>query len=328
MRMMQSRRGFVASAAAASLLSSASTLADESPLETTTIRIAGHTNICPAPQYIADELLRAEGFTNIRYVARASTGAVASGEVDFDSRTAPWLVAHLDGGKPVVALAGVHSGCYELFAREPIRNVIDLKGKRVGIATLGGSGHHFLAIIVAHVGLDPHKDINWVAKGDGNFMDLLATGEVDAFLAFPPEPQELRARKIGRAIFNTTTDKPWSQYFCCFAYGNRDFVRNHPVATKRYLRAFLKAVDICASDPAGVAQRLVDAKYTPSYDYALQTLNELPYNRWREFDAEDSMRFYALRLYDVGMIKSNPKELITEGTDWRFLNELKRELKA
>ena len=40
------------------------------------------------------------------------------------------------------------------------------------------------------------------------------------------------------------------------------------------------------------------------------------------------MRFYALRLHEAGMIKSSPNKLIAEGTDWRFLDELKRELKA
>jgi hypothetical protein len=73
-----------------------------------------------------------------------------------------------------------------------------------------------------------------------------------------------------------------------------------PVATKRYLRAVLKATDLCAADPARGAQRLVDANYTPLYDYAFQTLTELPYDRWREFDPEDSMRFHALRLQEVG----------------------------
>ena len=48
------------------------------------------------------------------------------------------------------------------------------------------------------------------------------------------------------------------------------------------------------------------------YDYALQTLTELPYDSWREFDPEDSMRFYALRLHEVGMIKSSPNALIAE----------------
>jgi NitT/TauT family transport system substrate-binding protein len=40
------------------------------------------------------------------------------------------------------------------------------------------------------------------------------------------------------------------------------------------------------------------------------------------------MRFYALRLHEAGMIRSSPNQIIAEGTDWRFLNELKRELKA
>ncbi len=142
--------------------------------------------------------------------------------------------AHLDAGEPITALAGVHSGCYELFAHEPIRTISDLKGKRVGIQALGSSGHLFLAIMAAHVGLDPDKDINWVTPArSANAMELFADGKIDAFLGFPPEPQELRARKIGRVIVNTATDQPWSQYFCCMLSGNRDFVREHPIATKR-----------------------------------------------------------------------------------------------
>jgi NitT/TauT family transport system substrate-binding protein len=64
------------------------------------------------------------------------------------------------------------------------------------------------------------------------------------------------------------------------------------------------------------------------YDYALQTLRELPYGKWRQYDPEDALRFYALRMHDAGMIKSTPQKLIAQGTDWRFWNELKRELKA
>jgi NitT/TauT family transport system substrate-binding protein len=81
-------------------------------------------------------------------------------------------------------------------------------------------------------------------------------------------------------------------------------------------------------EPERVARRLVDGGYTARYDYALQTLMELPYGRWREYDPEDTMRFYGLRLHEAGMIKSSPNKIIAEGTDWRFLNELKRELKA
>jgi NitT/TauT family transport system substrate-binding protein len=148
------------------------------------------------------------------------------------------------------------------------------------------------------------------------------------FLASRPEPQELRARKIGHVILNTTTDQPWSQYFCCMLTGHKEFIDNYPIATKRILRAILKANDICAVEPDRAAQRLVDRGFAPNYDHALETLTELPYASWREYDAEDSLRFFALRLHEVGMIGSSPNQLIAEGTDWRFLNELKRELKA
>jgi NitT/TauT family transport system substrate-binding protein len=187
--------------------------------------------------------------------------------------------------------------------------------------------------MAANVGLDPHKDIEWVEGAAVNPfglfpLELFAEGKVDAFLAFPPEPQELRARNVGHVILNTTTDRPWSQYFCCMLVGNAAFVKNHPVATKRVVRAILKSNDICAAEPRRAAQQLVDRGFAQNYDYALQTLSELPYAQWREFDPEDSLRFFALRLHEVDMIKSSPKQLIAEGTDWRFLNELKRELKA
>jgi NitT/TauT family transport system substrate-binding protein len=112
------------------------------------------------------------------------------------------------------------------------------------------------------------------------------------------------------------------------ATGNREFVRKHPIATKRALRAILKAADICALEPELAARALVDGGFTPRYDYALQTMQDVPYNKWRVYDPEDSVRFYALRLREAGMIKSAPQRLIAQGTDWRFLNELKKELKG
>jgi NitT/TauT family transport system substrate-binding protein len=129
-------------------------------------------------------------------------------------------------------------------------------------------------------------------------------------------------------ILNSATDRPWSQYFCCLLGGDREYVRKYPIATKRVLRAILKAADLCATDSARAAQNLVDRGFTSRYDYALQTVGELPYDKWREYDPEDTLRFYALRLHEAGLIKSSPNNIIAECTDWRFLNELKRELKA
>jgi NitT/TauT family transport system substrate-binding protein len=110
--------------------------------------------------------------------------------------------------------------------------------------------------------------------------------------------------------------------------GNREFVQKYPVATKRVLRAILKATDLCASEPARVAQQMVERGFASRYDYAVQALSEVPYDKWREYDPEDTIRFYSLRLHEIGMIKASPQKIIAGGTDWRFLDELKRELKA
>jgi NitT/TauT family transport system substrate-binding protein len=156
----------------------------------------------------------------------------------------------------------------------------------------------------------------------------LAQGKIDAFLGFPPEPQELRARKIGHVVVRTATDKPWSQYFCCMLIANRDFVRAHPVATKRAVRAILKAADLCAQNPKRAAQIVVAKGFTRKYEYAYEALREVNYNAWRTYDPDNTLRFHALRLQEAGMIKSSPQRIIAEGTNWQFLNELRKELKA
>jgi NitT/TauT family transport system substrate-binding protein len=95
--------------------------------------------------------------------------------------------------------------------------------------------------------------------------------------------------------------------------GNSEYVQNYPVATKRVVRAVLEAADICFGEPERAARRLVDGGFTEHYDYTLQGLGEVPYAKWREYDPEDTLRFYALRLHETGLIKSTPNKLIAQG---------------
>jgi NitT/TauT family transport system substrate-binding protein len=304
----------------------------EPPPETTRLRVHHSLSLCVAPQYVAEDLLRSEGFTDVQYVRpHGPTGfykALTSAEVDIGNDFAPLVVIHLDRGDPLVALAGVHVGCFELFGTDRVRTIRDLKGKTVGVRGLETPPHAFLVSMLTHVGLDPSKDVAWATHTSEESMRLLARGEIDAFMGFPPEPQRLRAKKIGRVVVNSSVDRPWSQYFCCMAVANRDFARKYPVAAKRALRAMLKAADVCALEPDRAARTLVDQGVTASYDDAIRTMKDVVYTRWREYDPEDTLRFYALRLHEAGMIKSSPHKIIAQGTEWRFLNELKKELKA
>jgi NitT/TauT family transport system substrate-binding protein len=309
--------------------------AAEGPPEITSVRIANlklePKSVCGATHEIAADLLRAEGFTDVRYVDAPSDAyeeTIARGEADFVQNFAIDHVSAIDRGLDIAVLTGVHVGCLEVFGKEDFRGFADLRGKRVGAPVPGLSGQGLLSLMAAQVGLDPKKDINWVFSGSVDPMRFFVDGKIDAFLSYPPRAQELRAGHVGRVLLKTAVDLPWSQYFCCMLAGNRDFVRNYPAATKRVMRAFLKAADLCASAPARVAQRLVDTRFTPRYDYAFEALSELPYDKWREYDPEDTLRFIALQMREAGFIKSTPQKIIAEGTDWRFLNELKRELKA
>ncbi len=334
MPVMQDRRRFLAtlsSTAAAGLLDVANVLGQEAPLETTRIRLYEWTSVCIAPQFVAEELLKAEGFTDVQYVRAEPTGQLpnpllASGAVDINSQFSAPSILRIEAGDPVVFLGGMHVGCFELFGIGQIRAVRDLKGKRVAIPAFGSPHHVFLASIAAYVGLDPSRDINFVTYPANQSMQLLADSKIDALLSFPPVPQELRAKKIGHVILNSSIDRPWSQYFCCMISGNREFVRKHPVATKRAMRALLKAVDLCVAMPERAARIVADRGYP--YEYALQAVREIPYAKWRDYDPEDAVRFYSLRLRDAGMIKSSPNKILADGADWRFWNELKRELKA
>ena len=303
----------------------------EPPPETTRIRFVHDPSTCMAPQYLAEELLRIEGFSQIEFVQGAADPSMllAEGKADFTMDAAPTLVPVLDKGRPVVVLAGIHGGCYELFGNERVRSFRDLKGKRVSISVLGSGEHVYVASMLLYVGMDPRKDITWVeGQTADEAMRLFAGGKADAFLAFPPHPQVLRARKIGHVLVNTSLDKPWSDHFCCMLAGHREFIRKHPVATKRALRAILKATDICASDPERAARYMVQKDYERNYNIALEVVKEVSYNAWRTFDPDSTLRFYALRMNEVGMIRSTPQQLISQGTDWRYLNELKLELKG
>jgi len=325
-------KGLAAAGAAGLLGRNALSAFAEAPPETTRIRLVQTFAVCEAPQFVAEELLRGEGFTDIQYIRKdgpaAIAGAISSGEVDVNMNFSGPLILRVDRGEPITILAGIHPGCYELFTSQRLRSLRDLKGGTIAIRTLEGPEHVFLSSMMAYVGLDPHKDVNWVTYPATQSIELLAEGKIDGFLGFPPQPQDLRARKIGYVLVDSNVDKPWSSYFCCMLAGNREFVRANPIATKRALRAILKATDMCTAEPDRVARLMVETGRTKNYDLMRQTLNEVRYNRWRETDPEDTVRFYALRLREVGMIKSSPQKILAAGTDWRFLDQVRREMKT
>src|SRR5262245_21848412 len=122
MDLMQDRRRFLAtlsSAGVAGLICGSKSLAQAEPPETDTSRLAKNRSLCVAPPYVSEEVVRAEGFADVRYVMSDAgvrqAKAIASGEIDFTLHFSAPLLIPIDAGEKITIIAGVHAGCFELF---------------------------------------------------------------------------------------------------------------------------------------------------------------------------------------------------------------------
>jgi NitT/TauT family transport system substrate-binding protein len=308
-------------------------LASEPPPETTRLRIRQWKPACWAPIHVAEPLLREEGFTDIQYPSGPGPKAVEmfkNGEIDITPSFAPFGMVFVEkSNSPFSFLSGLHIGCYSLIGSDRVNSVRDIKGKTVWTGSVENNGPHmFFKTILSYVGLNPDTDVKylWVKKDEA--MELFKNGKIDVFISFPPGPQELVAKGIGKVLVDTNIDKPWSQYFCCMIIGHNDFIKKNPIATKRALRAILKANDIVANDPEYALQVLQNKKIWKKAEtkYILQAIREIPYAKWRNYNPEETIRFYAIRLREIGLLKTLPKDFIEQHTNWSFLNSLKKEL--
>ena len=305
----------------------------DAPPETTSITLWSLTNTqCIAAQYMAEPFLREEGFTDVqypRYAPKDLREGLTSGKLNMGLGYAAYAIPLIEAGAPLVMLGGVHVGCWQVFGTGDIKSLRDFKGKTVSVISPTFVDGLFMAMTLNDVGLDMQKDVKLVNYLPSEYGRILSSGEVDALVAFPPVTKDLRVKGIGKVVLNSLTDPPWSNYYCCTAVVNREWMEKHPVAAKRALRAILKGADVVGKDPDGSARVMVDRGYSDNFNYTCDILKEIPYNKiWRDFDPVDSVRFYALRLKQAGLIKSTPDEIIKRGTDFRFLRELRKELQS
>jgi NitT/TauT family transport system substrate-binding protein len=309
------------------------------PPETTTVRLVSP----PAcdPLWIAKDYLLQEGFTDIQFVRVPATTTewLTADKADFSSGGYGNLIAAgVDAGLPIVSLAGIHPGCFELFATPGIATIRDLRGKTIAVNAANASDqfYGFFAILLAFVGVDARTEVNFieVPPDSAALRDAFLDGRSQAFIASGAFGPLLRRnpRNPGKVILDTTMDKPWSQYYCCNLVANRDWARKNPVATKRFARAILRAADTVAKDKPRAAHEYVARGFyaTPSptdEDITNEVIRDLSYD-WREFDPEDTLRFFALRLGDAKLIKSTPQQIIAQGSDFAYMRQLRTELKA
>lgn len=302
------------------------------PPETTTVRLAGG-GLCDPAFWTAGDYLREEGFTEAKILS-PSIGAVARREADVGIGYTQWILTNVDAGIPIVALAGTHTGCGEVWTKPGISSVADLRGKTIAVNSteITDVFYGFWAAVLAYVGIDPRRDVNFVVYDATNSpLELFLQGRSDAILALAQSVPILRSsdRNRGKLLVSNHDDKPWSQYYCCQLVANRDWVRTNPNAAKRVTRAVLRANDRVAKDPAAAARATLEQGLIAgaTLDLAVATFKNCTFE-WREIDAEESLRFSALQLSGLKLVKAAPQKLVAQTSGYGYVAELKKELKG
>ncbi len=304
---------------------------------------------CDPGLVLAERYLLAEGFIDVQFVNTpfTSRGWITENKADFACAHSEFAVGAIADGLPLVVLSGLHSGCLELWVRDGIRDIRDLRGKRISVRVNGIEDmfYAWFAILLRGIGIGV-KDVTFVeaaGPGDsGGMISAFTEGRADAVLAGGSAGPRLSrlTKRPGKVILETGTEKPWSQYFCCNLVANREWVRQNPIATKHVTRALLRATDAAAGDHASAARGSVAVIAARSREIGghaangnfedesivTDTMAMCTYN-WRELDPEDTLRFFALRLADVGLIASTPEQ-IARGSDFAYMHQWKGESKS
>jgi NitT/TauT family transport system substrate-binding protein len=279
---------------------------------------------------MAGDYLREEGFTDVKIMPPAPL-AFLRGEADISSAYSQWIVANVDAGSKMVALAGLHTGCIELWAKPGINSINDLKGRTIAVTSTDVTDviYGFWSAMLASVGLDARTDVNFITAGSQtSTLEVFLQGKSDALMAATFQVPLLRAdpRNQGRLLMSNLEDKPWSQYYCCQLIASRDWAQKYPMAARRATRAILRANDLVARDPAAAVLSAVSQNLlgTTTYDTALAVLKNCRFE-WRDIDAEESLRFYSLRLAETKQVKGVPQQLVAQIASYAFIGELKKQ---
>ena len=129
--------------------------------------------------------------------ARLGASQVARGEIDFSLNFIAPLILAIDQGERLTVLGGVHPGCFELFAKQDINSLVELRGRSVGVQALGTSPHLYLTSMAAYVGLDPAHDINWVTSLKSSPRSFLRAATSTHFSAFRRSRRNCARRRSG-----------------------------------------------------------------------------------------------------------------------------------
>jgi len=158
------------------------------------------------------------------------TAAMVSGQVPLSFIGGGAIVASAVGGADTVYLAcAINTLYWRMFSTPDVKTVADLKGKKIGLTTMGSQEDAVTRYLLKEHGLVPDRDVAIVAVGSApNRLAALSKGVINASTFIPP--QDIAAEKLG--LYN-----PGS----CFA-STKTYVKNHRDTVMRVMKTFVECL--------------------------------------------------------------------------------------
>jgi NitT/TauT family transport system substrate-binding protein len=236
----------------------------------TKVKLAYLGLTCEAAMFVAKEkgFFEEEGL-DVEFVKTDWDGlrdGLGLGRFDANYTLIMYLLKPIEQGLDVKITGGVHSGCLRVQAgaNSSINSVADLKGKKIGIPTMGSPPFLFTSRVLAAQGMDPMKDVTWMVVAPEVMGLALEKGQVDAVADSEPLGSILAAQANVRTIADQAVDEPYRDEYCCATVVSGKFAASNPSGAAKVTRALLKGAMWVDENPTAAANLSVEKKYIAS----------------------------------------------------------------
>lgn len=191
-----------------------------------------------------------------------TTSLVATNKIDAVMLT-PSLFKAMEQGLNIKITDGIHTGCIQGAApkNSGIKSPADLKGKTVGVESMGGIPMIEISSQMIKAGLDPTKDVKWVVYPAPQLSVAMEKGDIDCFATWDPYA-EIAVEKGAVKFFSNTFDEDLKDKLCCFVGINGKTISDRPEVAKKITEAFSLAGKYISENPSEAAKIAIDKKYT------------------------------------------------------------------
>lgn len=281
------------------------------------IKVGYYGGTCEAAIYVARENgIFAKHGLNVELVKVANDTlkeGVGTGKIDV-VQVSPALFKPIEQGLDIRISDGVHTGCIQAVVpvNSEIQSIRDLKGKSIGVESIGGVPMTLLSVELSKAGIDPKTEVGWKAYPGPQLLQAMEKEEMDIFATWDPFGELAVNSGKARVIFSTTSSPEYKDQYCCFVGISGKLAKDDPEAAQRLTAAFAEAGQWIKNNPAEAAEISIEKQYT-SGDIQLTTRLLSEYTFVSDIQrAEQSLaaHFTSLQNQKVFDSATDPSELL------------------